>query len=208
MSPGLAPPELVFRPLDRSDLPLLAEWLGRPHVARWWREPSDLAAVEAAYGPLIDGSDPTEGFIAVRAGQGQGQGPPLAFLQRYRLDDNPQWQRAIALALAEGGGAGGGPDAARSEQIGTGAGIDYLIGDPTMTGRGLGRQMIDAFVDLTWVRYPDITVVVVAVDQSNEASWRALEGAAFRRTWAGVLDSDDPSDQGPHYLYAGRRPPR
>jgi aminoglycoside 6'-N-acetyltransferase len=99
-------------------------------VARWWREPSDLAAVEAAYGPLIDGSDPTEGFIAIHAGQGPGQEPPLAFLQRYRLDDNPEWQRAIAL-----------------------------------------------------------------------------EGAAFLRTWAGVLGSDDPSDQSPHYLYERRRPP-
>ena len=211
MDPGLRPPELVFRPLDRSDLPLLAEWLGRPHVARWWREPSDLATVEATYGPLIDGSDPTEGFIAVREGQGPGQGPaqPLAFLQRYRLDDNPQWQRTIAAALAAD--ARGGAPAGRGDPIGvdvgTGAGIDYLIGEHIMTGRGLGRQMIDAFVDLTWDRYVDISGVVVAVDQGNEASWRALEGAAFLRTWAGVLDSDDPSDQGPHYLYVRRRSP-
>ena len=67
--------------------------------------------------------------------------------------------------------------------------------------------MIDAFVDLTWDRYPDISAVVAAVDQGNEASWRALEGAAFLRTWAGVLDSDDPGDQGPHYLYVRRRRP-
>lgn len=208
MSPGLRPLEIAFRPLGRSDLPLLAEWLGRPHVARWWREPSDLAAVEAAYGPLIDGSDPTEGFIAVGGREGPGhapghaQGQPLAFLQRYRLDDDPPWQRAVAVALAEGAGRGDqiGTDA------GTGAGIDYLIGDQAMTGRGLGRQMIDAFVDLTWDHYPDITAVVVAVDQNNEASWRALEGAAFLRTWAGVLSSDDPVDQGPHYLYVRRRP--
>ena len=170
-------------------------------MARWWRERYDLAAVESTYGPLIDGSDQTEGFIAVREGQGPGQGPaqPLAFLQRYRLDDNPLWQRAIAGALAEGARRGG--------PIGSGAGIDYLIGDQAMTGRGLGRQMIDAFVDLTWDRYPDISAVVAAVDQGNEASWRALEGAAFLRTWAGVLDSDDPGDQGPHYLYVRRRPP-
>jgi aminoglycoside 6'-N-acetyltransferase len=208
---GLRPPEFVFRPLDRSDLPLLAEWLGRPHVARWWREPSDLAAVEATYGPLIDGSDPTEGFIATYQGQGQGKrrGQPLAFLQRYRLDDDPEWQRVIAVALAEsgggGGGGGGGGDSANDDPIRGGVGIDYLIGEQTMTGRGLGRRMIDAFVDLTWDRYPDITAVVVAVDQRNEASWRALEGAAFLRTWAGMLDSDDPSDQGPHYIYVRRR---
>jgi aminoglycoside 6'-N-acetyltransferase len=201
VSPGLRPPEVAFRPLERSDLPLLAEWLGRPHVARWWREPSDLATVEAAYGPLIDGSDPTEGFTAVRQGQGpgQGQGQSLAFLQRYRLGDNPEWQRTIAAALAQR--ARGGTPAGRVNPIGvdvgTGAGIDYLIGDQTMTGRGLGRQMIDAFVDLTWDRYADISAVVVAVDQGNEASWRALEGAAFLRTWAGVLDSDDPVTRDP-----------
>ena len=176
-------------------------------MAAWWREPSDPGAVEAGYGPLIDRSDPTEGFIAVLEGpgqgQGQGQGQDFAFLQRYRLDDNPQWQRAIAVALAEGAGQG--------DPIGSGAdsgaGIDYLIGDPTMTGRGLGRRMIDAFVNLTWDRYRDVTAVIVAVDQGNEASWRALEGAAFLRAWAGVLQSGDPGDQGPHYLYVRRRPP-
>lgn len=165
-------------------------------MASWWREASDLPAVEAAYGPLIDGPDPTEGFIAVR------EGSPFAFLQRYRLDDNPEWQRAIAFALAERvGGDGGDP-------IGAAAGIDYLIGDEAMTGHGLGRQMIAAFVDLTWDRYADITAVVVAVDQGNEASWRALEGTDFVRTWAGVLDSEDPSDQGPCYLYVRRRSDR
>jgi aminoglycoside 6'-N-acetyltransferase len=199
--------QFAFRPLERSDLDLLADWLGRPHVSPWWREPSDLAAVEAAYGPMIDGSDPTEGFIAVREGQ------PLAFLQRYRFDDNPEWQGVVAEALAEGAdgarGGGGGDDAGGGgHEIGPSAGIDYLIGDQTMTGRGLGRQMIAAFVDLTWRRYPDITAVIVAVDQANQASWRALAGADFLRTWAGVLNSDDPSDEGPSYLYVRRRPGR
>jgi aminoglycoside 6'-N-acetyltransferase len=166
------------------------DWLGRPHVAQWWREPSDRAAVEAAYGPMIDGSDPTEGFIALHQGQ------PLAFLQRYRFDDNPDWQRTVAEAL--GGGA--------ADLVGASAGIDYLIGDQTMTGRGLGRMMIAAFVDLAWDRSSDVTAVIVAVDQANAASWGALEGADFQRIWGGVLDSDDPGDEGPSYLYVRRRP--
>jgi aminoglycoside 6'-N-acetyltransferase len=186
----LATSKPAFRPLDRSDLARLAGWLGQPHVSPWWKEPSDLAAVEAEYGPMIDGPDPTEGFVAV------GDGVPFAFLQRYRFDENPEWQRTVAEALAEDGGA----------VIGCSAGIDYLIGDPTMTGRGLGRRMIAAFVDLAWDRYPDVTAVVVAVDQGNVASWRALEGAAFHRRWAGTLVSVDPSDEGPSYLYEKRRP--
>ena len=144
---------------------------------------------------MVDRSDPTEGFIAVGQGQAscgrgsRGRGRPFAFLQRYRLDDNPEWQRAIAVALAQGD----------VQVSGRSAGIDYLIGDQTMTGRGLGRKMIAAFVDLLWDRYPDTTAVVVAVDQGNEASWRALEGAGFLRAWAGVLSSEDPSDEGPSY---------
>ena len=151
---------------------------------------------------MVDRSDPTEGFIAVGQGHGQlregqpGEGQPFAFLQRYRLDDNLEWQRAIAVALAQGD----------VQVSGRSAGIDYLIGDQTMTGLGLGRKMIAAFVDLLWDRYPDTTAVVVAVDQGNEASWRALEGAGFLRAWAGVLGSEDPSDEGPSYLYVRHRP--
>jgi aminoglycoside 6'-N-acetyltransferase len=205
VNPGLRPPAITFRPLARSDLPLLIDWPGRPHVAQWWREPCDVVAVEAAYGPLIDGSDPTEGFIALLGTAGEGEvgesgSQPLAFIQRYRFDQNPDWQRTVAHALGPGPGG--------SNLVGAAAGIDYLIGDQTMTGRGLGRQMISAFVDLAWSRFPDVSVVIVAVDQANKASWRALEGAAFQRAWGGVLDSDDPSDEGPSYLYVRHRPGR
>jgi len=53
--------------------------------------------------------------------------------------------------------------------------------------------MIARFVDLAWVDYPQIDAVVVAVQQENRASWRALHEAGFRRTWAGTLDSDTPA---------------
>jgi aminoglycoside 6'-N-acetyltransferase len=183
-----------FRPLAKTDLPLLAEWLKRAHVAQWWRERADLTTVTAAYGPMIDRADATEGFIALYDGQ------PFAFLQRYLLADNSEWAVAVgwigAAASERGAAAGNRAD----------AGIDYLIGEESMTGRGLGRQMIARFVDLAWVDYPEIDAVVVAVQQENRASWHALEGAGFRRTWAGTLDSDDPSDQGPSFLYLINRP--
>jgi len=57
--------------------------------------------------------------------------------------------------------------------------------------------MIAAFVDLTWDRHPDITAVVVAVDQGNEASWRALEGAAFLRPGPGCSVPTTPAIRAP-----------
>jgi aminoglycoside 6'-N-acetyltransferase len=175
---------MTFRPLAQRDLEVLSEWLARPHVAMWWREPADSDTVAATYGPMIDGSDPTEGFIVSLEGRSFG------FIQRYRFVDNPEWQVAVQAGI-------GVMDA---------AGIDYLIGDETMIGRGLGRRMIAQFVDDSWSRYPEITAIVVAVQQANPPSWRALERVGFRRVWEGTLASDDPSDQGLSYLYRKDRP--
>jgi aminoglycoside 6'-N-acetyltransferase len=53
-----------FRPLSRSDFPLLQEWLGRAHVAAWWHERLDLTSVEVKYGPRVDGTEPTYVFVS------------------------------------------------------------------------------------------------------------------------------------------------
>ena len=178
---------LDFRPLAEEDLPRLASWLESPHVRRWWPEAHDPASVRAAYLPMVVGSDPTEGLVVLRDGVAVG------FVQRYRIADDPAWRRTLALAL-------GGP-------VGRAVGINYLIGDERLVGRGLGRAVIAALVDSTWVRYADVPSIIVGVHQENRASWRALEGAGFRRLWGGRLESDDPSDAGPQYLYGVGRPP-
>ena len=194
-------PTLRFRALERGDFAMLASWLEQPHVARWWRDPSDARSVEARYGPSVDGRDPTEMFVV------EADGEPVAFIQRYQSGDEPEWRRMLDSAGL----------------VTPAIGIDYLIGATGRTGTGLGPAMIAAFVAGCWERYPSASVVAVAVQQENRPSWRALEKAGFRRAWSGRLDSDDPSDDGPSYLYllarenvppevgitgSGARPPR
>jgi aminoglycoside 6'-N-acetyltransferase len=174
-------PAISFRPCIREDLPLLAGWQAQPHVAPWWREDPDLAALRERYLPCLDGRDPTELFIL------QAAGVPAGFFQRYLVADTPEW-----VAALRGTGQPG---------VHTAAGIDYLIGDAALTGRGLGSAAIAAFTRLTLIRYPSAGLMAVAVLQENIASWRALEKAGYHRCWAGELASDDPSDQGPTYLY-------
>lgn len=176
--------ELRFRPLRREDFPLLSEWLAKEHVAPWWREADDLTSIEARYGPSVDSRDPTELFI-VHVGE-----QPIGLIQRYRIDDDPEWKRSMAVA--------GIPEAA--------AGIDYLIGEERLTGRGVGPEMISRFVQDTWGRYPEVQAIAVDVQQQNRRSWRALEKAGFERTWAGMIESGDPSDEGPSYVYVLPRP--
>ncbi len=177
---------LSFRALEGSDLPLLADWIGRPHVAPWWREPADLASVESSYGPLLDGSDPTEGRVVLLEDR------PIGFVQKYRIDDDPEWRSTIVSALGHPGGIG----------------IDYLIGEADLVGRGLGRQIVTALVDECWERYASEDRIVVALLQDNVASWKTLEACGFRRVWEGDLESTDPSDQGPSFIYVLDRPPR
>ena len=75
-----------------------------------------------------------------------------------------------------------------------------------MTGNGFGPLLIAQFAQTTWERYTGATRVVAAVQQDNRRSWRALEKAGFERSWAGAIDSGDPSDSGPSYVYVCQRP--
>jgi len=171
--------DVSFRPLHRDDLPRVAAWQSAPRVARWWCEPSDLASVEARYRPSIEGRDPTEVLVV------EVDGRPAGLFQRYLHADHPDWDRAIGIPAA--------------------AGIDYYLGEDDLVGRGIGSRAVASFARAALVRYPEAEVVVAAPQQANVASWRALEKAGFTRVRAGRLDSDDPADAGPAYVYVLRR---
>lgn len=145
-----------------------------------------MADVEADFGPVVDGTDPTEVYVVEEDGHGIG------IIQRYRFDDDPEWDRVMAVGSV--------PRPAM--------GLDYLIGVEERTGQGLGAPIIAEFVDDSWARFPDIRAVVVDVHQANYRSWRALEKAGFRRDWSGTIQSDDLSDEGPQHVYVRLRPTR
>ena len=165
--------------MEREDFWKLSRWLAAPHVARWWVSPADPAYVEEHYGPSVDGTDPTEHFV-IEAG-----GRAIGLIQRYLLEDYPEWAATLGLADA--------------------AGIDYLIGEAEYVGRGIGALAIREFTAMAFARYPEASAVVAAPQQANVGSWKALERAGFERTWAGQLESDDPGDAGPAYVYCARR---
>lgn len=174
---------LEFRPLCRADFPLLARWLEAPHVRPWWRESTDDAALEANYGPAIDGADPTEHLVV------ELDGKPIGMVQRCRVGDYPEYQTALEPA--------GTPAPAAT--------LDYLIGDPADVGRGLGTTLLARAATDVWRRYPDVVAIVIPVQQDNRRSWRALEKVGFRRAWSGFIGTGDPSDEGPSHVYVLER---
>jgi aminoglycoside 6'-N-acetyltransferase len=169
-----------FEPLRRAGFGLVASWLTEPVVARWWYHDSSVDGVERDFGPAVDGVEPTEIFLATI------DGTPFGLIQRYLISSYPEYHVELNAVYDV-------PPMALS--------IDYLIGEPSRRGGGLGAAMIADFVRASWPVFPDTNAVVVAVCVGNTASWRALERAGFRRVATGDLKPDNPIDPADHYVY-------
>jgi aminoglycoside 6'-N-acetyltransferase len=147
---------ISFRPLVESDLPLLNDWFQREHVRRWWHEePTTLAATRDRYLPALEGRDPTDLYLILVDER------PVGMIQDYLVTDYPEFERLVGPAAGI-------------------AGIDVLIGEAELTGRGLGTEAIRAFVrDVVFAR-PETTACVANPEAGNVASLRAFAKAGFR----------------------------
>ncbi|MBZ5579804.1 MAG: acetyltransferase [Acidobacteriia bacterium] len=92
-----SPPAISFRPLGRSDFPLLQKWLAAPHLAVWWNECFDLASLEAKYGPGVDGREPIYVYLI------QLQSVPIGWIQWYRWRDFPEHASRLGANTASAG---------------------------------------------------------------------------------------------------------
>jgi aminoglycoside 6'-N-acetyltransferase len=108
-----------FRPVTKTDLPLLARWLAEPHVAKWWDDSVD-EALKSIEGHIDSIS--VEPFIV------ELNGKPIGYIQSYdpHLEDGHPYQ---------------------DQPTGT-LGIDQFIGVPELIGKGHGPRLIEAFVEL------------------------------------------------------------
>jgi aminoglycoside 6'-N-acetyltransferase len=176
---------IELRPLERADFPVLARWLAEPLVARWWNHEPTAEAVERDFGPAVDGAEPTELLLA------QAGGTPFGFVQIYPI-------AAYAEYIDELGAVCEVPPGALS--------IDYLIGEPSARGRGLGARLIAAAVAHGFAGHPDARDVLVPVAVGNVASWRALRRAGATWYAEGELTPDNPVDPRDHVVHRFERP--
>lgn len=149
-----------LRPMTRSDLGDVLRWRREPDVARWFPTAEALTpqALEASYGPRIDGEAATRMFVVTVDGVGVG------FLQDYLIRDHPEF----ALLAPD-------PDA---------VGVDYAIGDPAWRGREVGLRMLRRWFDVARAGYPGAATYFAAPDHRNHASRRLLVRAGFvEGTW-------------------------
>lgn len=140
---------MEFTPLAEADLPMLHEWLGRPHVAAWWGPADSIAELREDF--LTGGT--TRAFIA-RAG-----GEAIGFLQCY---------------VVMGSGDGWWED-----ETDPGArGIDQFLAHEAQLNQGLGRAMVKAFVAEIF-KDPGVTVVQTDPSPRNLRAIRCYAAAGF-----------------------------
>lgn len=183
-APNDIPREFSWRRIQLADLGLLARWLDRPHVARWWCHDTSEDAVLADFGPAARGEEPSEDLLISLDGR------PFGVVQRCRWGGYPGYVEEIGHLITV-------PPAALT--------LDYFIAAPDDTGQGLGAAMLSAVLDDSWTVYPDSDEVVVPVAAGNVASWRVLERLGMVRVAEGDLEPDNPIDPPLHYVYRGRR---
>jgi ribosomal protein S18 acetylase RimI-like enzyme len=155
--------ELLFRELAEDDLPRLFDWLGRPHVRKWYApQPTSFAEVLARYGPRTTEGSAVKAFII------QADGADAGYIQTYSIDEFPEYESSLGCEKGV-------------------VGIDLFIGDDWRTRHGLGSQAIRRFVDeVVFGRYGALACVAGA-PEGNAAAIRAFEKAGFQR-WKAVVN--------------------
>lgn len=99
--------------------------------------------------------EPTDEYVIVVDGCAAGM------IQTYLVADYPEWGAIV------------GTDSGL-------AGVDLLIGENDLVGRGLGPRVLEQFASEIVFTRPETTACVATVEEGNSRSWRAFEKAGFR----------------------------
>ena len=147
---------LTLRLMTEQDLPLLHDWLNRPHVVEWWggeAQPPSLAEVLEHYAPRVLSQDAVTPYIALWAGE------PMGYAQSY-----------VALGSGEGWWENETDPGVR--------GIDQLLAHPDQLNQGLGTQLVRALVERL---FADLAVTKLQTDPApnNRRAIRCYEKAGF-----------------------------
>src|SRR4029078_13595254 len=112
---------ISFRRLAAADLPMLHEWLCRPHVAEWWSSAPSLEEVVAEFSPLTQPGRRDQAYIVLDGSR------EIGYIQSYVVKDcgDGWWE---------------------DEQDPGARGIDQFLAHGEDLGRGLGTALVGAFV--------------------------------------------------------------
>ena len=151
----MTPLIIQFHPVSAAHSEMLFRWLSTPEVRKWWGDPQEeLNLIMNRNEPGMGDAD---GYIV------QVNEIPTAYIQVWdatKLDGNwkeeEPWLRDVPKGTL---------------------GIDILIGEPNMIGKGLGGNIIKAFSKKLFSQ--GATRLMIDPDAGNERAIKAYTKAGF-----------------------------
>lgn len=148
-------PNIAFRPIQLVDASLLFHWRQQPHIACWWNiapyEAQTLEEVERELREDLELKEHESLLVLL-------EGRPIGYAQTYNAGDaSGEWW----------------PDEDNST-----AGLDLLIGEEGLTGRGLGPVIVRAICERLFAD-PSVRSIIADPQPENKRSVRCFEKAGF-----------------------------
>ena len=148
---------LDFRLLNDSDIPLVEIWLNEEHVKRWYEIPDLGITINDWLSELKEhkGEFQRITYLIVL-----WQDRPIGLCLYYKCEDSCD-EEFGTLPLTDS------------------YGIDYLIGEKSYLGKGLGKEIITLLVDRIF-SLPYAQRVTADIDKNNKVSEKALLSCGFK----------------------------
>ncbi|MBI4137083.1 GNAT family N-acetyltransferase [Candidatus Roizmanbacteria bacterium] len=146
---------ISFKPLEKSDFPLLHTWLNIDFVTKWYaKRKFAYDDVEKKYSRYVEGVVPVDSFIV------EIDNTPIGYCHTFKIQDYPEYNRCVGL-------------------VGSTAAVDMFIGDKRYIHKGLGEHIIRQFLTEIVFTKPDIDQCIAGPEPDNRSAIRVYEKAGF-----------------------------
>ncbi len=148
---------IEFKPLDFSDIPIMHQWFNMPHVQAFYslRAWSEKEVFDKLI-PYIKGEKPVIGLIAFVNQK------PIGYVQYYKVVDYPWPAQDLSQDI-----------------INNAAGMDILIGEKSMIGRGIGQLIINEFLQA--YIWPKFNYCIVDPSTKHKSAIRCYHRSGFKK---------------------------
>lgn len=161
--------KISFRLLTLEDLPLLHQWLNKPHVHQFYDKDktNTMDDINKRYAPKIKGEKPTDCYFALVDGH------PFGYIQTYKVNDWPEFGDHLWYDDYT-------------------ASIDLYIGDEEYIGQGLGQKMISEFLkQVVFASDSDIKTCIIGPEPGNKRAIHVYKKVGFKPVKSVQIPGED-----------------
>ncbi|MBI4130070.1 GNAT family N-acetyltransferase [Candidatus Roizmanbacteria bacterium] len=147
---------IQFKPLQTSDTGLLQKWMNVDFVTRWYEKRKFVYDdVEKKLGNQVQGTLPVDSYIVYYHSE------PVGYIHTYKISHYPGYASCVQVKEDS-------------------AGLDMFIGEKDYLHKGLGKDIVQLFLQEVVFKKDGIEHCIVGPEPEHKAAIRVFEKAGFR----------------------------